>query len=94
MKTKDELDALRNKVKDLNAKLAELSDDELKEVTGGVYEGELNGKIIIEPISEVSTPSTDTGYDVKYEKGCEWEPNKPANSGGYYVPITPKGEYD
>ena len=35
MKTKEELNALKNKVKDLNAKLAELSEDELKEVTGG-----------------------------------------------------------
>ena len=35
MKTKEELNALKNEVKDLNAKLAELSEDELKEVTGG-----------------------------------------------------------
>ena len=36
MKTKEELNTLKNEVKDLNAKLAELSEDELKEVTGGV----------------------------------------------------------
>lgn len=35
MKTKEELDALKNEVKDLNAKLAELSEDELKAITGG-----------------------------------------------------------
>ena len=35
MKTKEELDALREEVKVLNAKLAELSGDELKQVTGG-----------------------------------------------------------
>ena len=39
MKTKEELNALKNEVKDLNAKLAELSEDELKEVTGGKYVG-------------------------------------------------------
>ena len=35
MKTKEELNALKNEVKNLNAKLAELSEDELIEVTGG-----------------------------------------------------------
>ena len=35
MKTKEELNALKNEVKGLNAKLAELSEDELKEVSGG-----------------------------------------------------------
>ena len=35
MKTKEELNALKNEVKDLNAKLAELSEDELKEIAGG-----------------------------------------------------------
>ena len=36
MKSKDELNALKNEVSELNAKLAELNEDELKEVTGGV----------------------------------------------------------
>ena len=36
MKTKDELTALKNEVDTLNAKLAELSEDELAEVTGGL----------------------------------------------------------
>ena len=39
MKTKEELDALKNEVKDMNAKLAELNEDELKEVAGGVALG-------------------------------------------------------
>ncbi len=35
MKTKEELNALKNEVEDLNAKLAELSEDELRQVVGG-----------------------------------------------------------
>lgn len=35
MKTKEELNALKNEVDALNAKLTELNEDELKEVTGG-----------------------------------------------------------
>ena len=43
MKTKEELNTLKNEFKDLNAKLAELNEDELKEVTGGggPYLGEM-----------------------------------------------------
>ena len=44
MKTKEELNALKKEVEILNKKLAELTDDELTQVTGGnwwpVYEGE------------------------------------------------------
>ena len=36
MKTKEELNALKEDVETLNRKLAELSEDELKEVVGGV----------------------------------------------------------
>ena len=36
MKTKEELNALREEVKALNAKLKELSEEELAQVTGGV----------------------------------------------------------
>ena len=36
MKTKEELNALKNEVKTLNKKLAELSEEELKEVSGGL----------------------------------------------------------
>ncbi|MBQ0088735.1 MAG: bacteriocin [Prevotellaceae bacterium] len=41
MKTKEELNALKNEVKDLNAKLAELSEEELKEVSGGMTPEEI-----------------------------------------------------
>ena len=36
MKTKEELNALKEEVETLNKKLAELSEDELEQVTGGV----------------------------------------------------------
>ena len=35
MKTKEELNALKEEVETLNKKLAELSEDELKQITGG-----------------------------------------------------------
>ena len=35
MKTKEELNAIKNEVAELNKKLAELTDDELAVVTGG-----------------------------------------------------------
>ena len=35
MKTKEELNALKNEVETLNKKLAELSDEELSQVSGG-----------------------------------------------------------
>ena len=35
MKTKEELNALKNEVEALNKKLAELNEDELKQVSGG-----------------------------------------------------------
>ena len=36
MKTKEELDALKEEYESLNEKLAELTEDELEEVAGGV----------------------------------------------------------
>ena len=36
MKTPEELNALKNEVETLNKKLAELSDEELSQVSGGV----------------------------------------------------------
>ena len=36
MKTKEELNALKNEVEALNKKLAELTDEELAQVSGGV----------------------------------------------------------
>ena len=38
MKTKEELNAIKNEVEALNKKLAELNEDELKQVSGGVSE--------------------------------------------------------
>lgn len=35
MKTKEELNALKNEIETMNLKLAELTEDELKEVVGG-----------------------------------------------------------
>ena len=39
MKTKEELNALKEEVEALNRKLAELSEDELEQVTGGFEPG-------------------------------------------------------
>lgn len=40
MKTKEELNALKNEVEALNKKLAELTDEELKQVIGGIINGD------------------------------------------------------
>ena len=40
MKTKEELNALKEEVETLNKKLAELTEEELKQVTGGQMIGE------------------------------------------------------
>ena len=44
MKSKEELNALKNEVETLNKKLAELNDEELEQISGGVqsYRGETN----------------------------------------------------
>ena len=44
MKTKEELNTLKNEVEALGKKLAELSDDELEQVAGGNMSS--NGKLI------------------------------------------------
>ena len=41
MKTKEELDALKEEVETLNKKLAELTEEELEQVTGGNIEQEI-----------------------------------------------------
>ena len=48
MKTKEELCALKEEVNALNAKLAELSEDELKMVSGGVSESGMLDNILQE----------------------------------------------
>ena len=45
MKTKEELNALKEEVETLNNKLKELTDDELKQVTGGVDFGGLGDRV-------------------------------------------------
>ena len=47
MKTKEELNAIKNEVSELNKKLAELTDDELKQVAGGVDQKDAYENIII-----------------------------------------------
>lgn len=39
MKTKEELNTIKKEVENINKKLAELNEDELKEVTGGIIYG-------------------------------------------------------
>ena len=46
MKTKEDLTALREEVEALGEKLAELSDDELAEVSGGVDENTILSKYL------------------------------------------------
>ena len=43
MKTKEELNALKEEVETMNKKLTELTEDELNEVTGGVLRGKAAG---------------------------------------------------
>ena len=51
MKTKQELDALKEETEKLNQKLAELTEEELQQVTGGVpYEGGYNGGVDLDTI--------------------------------------------
>ena len=48
MKTKEELNALKSEIETLNKKLAELSEDELKQVSGGVSESGILDNILQE----------------------------------------------
>ena len=45
MKTKEELNELKEEYKNVKSKLSELSEDELKEVVGGVQEDPINVEI-------------------------------------------------
>ena len=49
MKTKEELNALKEEVETLNKKLAELTEEELNQVTGGDYPNWYNKDFIIGP---------------------------------------------
>ena len=69
MKTKEELKALKEEVETLNKKLAELSEEELSQVSGGVLPD--GGKIVFglssfEPIDIVPVPSE---FDIPIEGG-------------------------
>ena len=59
MKTKEELNALKKEVEVLNKKLAELSEDEVKQVTGGL---------------DLNVGYENSDYDIGYKKdGVEVE---------------------
>ncbi len=60
MKTKEELNALKEEVETLNKKLAELTDEELAQVSGGVVNlgGLLHLRVIEPPVLE--SPVIDT----------------------------------
>ncbi|MBQ0109991.1 MAG: bacteriocin [Clostridiales bacterium] len=61
MKTKEELNALKNEVEALNKKLAELTKEELAQVTGGGLPAP--NKRDFEPLgSEFAKPATNNGY--------------------------------
>ena len=49
MKTKEELNALKEEVESLNKKLAELTDEELKQVSGGVVPHDFFPWPVVEP---------------------------------------------
>ena len=65
MKTAEELNALREEVKTLNKKLAELTKEELEQVTGGVSIDILHkdfcfsGCVLEPPVLELPSPSED-----------------------------------
>ena len=50
MKTKEELNAIKEEVETMNKKLAELNDEEMAYVSGGSHEGETNWFSIPGPV--------------------------------------------
>lgn len=50
MKTKEELNAIKEEVEKLNKKLADLNDEEMAYVSGGSHEGETNWFSIPGPV--------------------------------------------
>ena len=70
MKTKEELNTLKEEVKTVNEKLHELTEEELAQVTGGVDFGDLGDRVFglfsFEPIGIVPVPSED---DIPIEGG-------------------------
>ena len=49
-KTKEELNALKEEVEAVNEKLAELTEEEIAQVSGGVESYALIGKFVFEPV--------------------------------------------
>ena len=62
MKTKEELNALKEKVETLNKKLAELTEEELKQVTGGILPKDYYENII------QNSPEEDNHISQTYKK--------------------------
>ena len=60
MKTQEELASLKEEYETLNRKLSELTDEELKHVTGGVSWTELSGENLIPSVSRESKESSMT----------------------------------
>ena len=71
MKTKEELNVLKNEVEALNAKLGELTDDEMEQVIGGIDESRMLGRHNIrEPLSgtivmDATPPAADIIEELK-----------------------------
>ena len=72
MKTPEELNALKEEVEALNKKLAELSEEELNQVAGGVV-----------PFDVI--PEQD--YDVGWKKDGD-DVGEPLEPGNYFAPIS------
>ena len=56
MKTKEELNALKEEVETMNKKLAELSEEELEQVAGGGSESEISGSGLFIPTPKPANP--------------------------------------
>ena len=71
MKTKEELNAIKLEVEALNAKLGELTDDEMEQVIGGIDESRMLGRHSIrEPLSgtivmDATPPAADIIEELK-----------------------------
>lgn len=61
MKTKEELNAIKEEVEALNKKLSELNDDELKQIVGGM-------KVVVEEEEETSWFKTFLDFFFKIKK--------------------------
>lgn len=75
MKTKEELNALKEEVETLNKKLAELNEEELAQVSGGAGGGNNNCVWIL-------ANGFDSGYDTVWEKSGD-EVENPLEAGTY-----------